>query len=70
MVTAASGLGTRWLDDQFASEVFAVVQRGLVAPTEDLEHEHVVIPATELAWLQDVEVAIPCLLYTSPSPRD
>ena len=59
VVTAASGLGTRWLNDQFASEVFAVVQRGLVAPTEDLEHEHVVIPATELAWLQDVEVAIP-----------
>ena len=52
-VVEYSELDEPWLADAFAAEVFATLQRGLVAPTSQLDSEYVVIQPVQLpdlAW--------------------
>ena len=58
-VAVWSELDEPWLADSFAAEVFATLQRGLVAPTSELDLEYVVIQPVELPDLAGLDPAVP-----------
>ena len=59
VLQAWADTGVPWLDDAFALDVFSALQRGLVAPTEELEAEFVVIAPRAVPGLQSIVPAVP-----------
>jgi hypothetical protein len=58
-VVEYAGLDEPWLADAFAAEVFATLQRGLIASTSQLEAGYVVIQPVPLSDLAGLEVEQP-----------
>ena len=58
VLAAWADTGAPWLDDAFALDVFGALQRGLIAPTDRLEDEYVLVTPR----------AVPGLDLVSPTP--
>ena len=54
VLTAWADTGTAWLDDAYALDVFGALQHGVIAPTDRLEDEHVLLAPRFVAGLDGI----------------